>query len=193
MVCHVPSWQIVNHLGRQVMLHRIFNEIRHILTVLSHFSCDQLCVTLQTIVHQAPPSTGFSRQEYWSRFPCPLPGDLLNPGIQPASPALAGGFACNVGRSGFNPRIGKIPWKREMLPIPVFWPGEFHGLFSPCGRKESNTTERLSLSHFHFLYQQHHLGSPIFSLEIGNIQSKSSELSILMMMKCSTSQLSLTL
>ena len=32
--------------------------------------------------------------------------------------------------------------------MPVFWPGEFHGLYSPWGRKESNTTERLSLSLF---------------------------------------------
>ena len=31
---------------------------------------------------------GFSRQEYWSRLPCPLPGDLPNPGIEPKSPAL---------------------------------------------------------------------------------------------------------
>ena len=38
---------------------------------------------------------GFSRQDYWSGLPCPLPGDLLTPGIEPrcsASPALAGGF-----------------------------------------------------------------------------------------------------
>ena len=33
---------------------------------------------------------GFSRQEYWSGFPCPSPGDLLNPEIKPGSPALAG-------------------------------------------------------------------------------------------------------
>ena len=37
-----------------------------------------------------------------------------------------------------------IPWRREQLPMPVFWPGEFHGLYSPWGRKESDTTERLS-------------------------------------------------
>jgi len=40
-------------------------------------------------------SMGFSRQEYWSVLPCPLPGDLLSPGIKPTSlisPALAGGF-----------------------------------------------------------------------------------------------------
>ena len=41
----------------------------------------------------------------------------------------------------------KIPWRRARLPTPVFWPGEFHGLYSPWGRKESDVTERLSL-HF---------------------------------------------
>ena len=35
---------------------------------------------------------GFSRQEYWSGLPCPSPGDLPDPEIEPASPALAGGF-----------------------------------------------------------------------------------------------------
>ena len=46
----------------------------------------------------------------------------------------------------FDPWVGKIPWKRERLPIPVFWPREFHGLYSPWGRKELDMTERLSLS-----------------------------------------------
>ena len=32
--------------------------------------------------------------------------------------------------------VGKIPWRRERLPTPVFWPGEFHGLYSPWGCKE---------------------------------------------------------
>ena len=35
----------------------------------------------------------------------------------------------------------EIPWRREQLPTPVFWPGEFHGLYSPCGLKELDTTE----------------------------------------------------
>ena len=39
-------------------------------------------------LHQAPPSMGFSRQEYWSGLPFPSPGHLPNPGIQPRSPAL---------------------------------------------------------------------------------------------------------
>ena len=38
-----------------------------------------------------------------------------------------------------------IPWRREKLPTPVFWPGEFHGLYSQWGHKESDTTEQLSL------------------------------------------------
>ena len=41
-----------------------------------------------TVAHQAPLSMGFSRQEYWSGLPCPPPGYLPNPGIQPRSPAL---------------------------------------------------------------------------------------------------------
>ena len=41
-----------------------------------------------TVVHQAPLSMGFSRQEYWSGLPFPSPGDLPDPGIEPRSPAL---------------------------------------------------------------------------------------------------------
>ena len=42
--------------------------------------------------------------------------------------------------------VGKIPWRRDRLPTPVFWPGEFHGLFCPWGCKESDMTEWISLS-----------------------------------------------
>ena len=44
-------------------------------------------VILWTIAHHAPLSMEFSRQEYWSGLPLPSPGDLPNPGINPASPA----------------------------------------------------------------------------------------------------------
>ena len=50
------------------------------------------------------------------------------------------------GRPGLNPWIGKIPWRRERLSTPVFWPGEFHGLYSRWGHIESHKTEWLSLS-----------------------------------------------
>jgi len=44
------------------------------------------------VAHQVPLFMGFLRQEYWSGLPFPSPGDLPDPGIKPASPALAGGF-----------------------------------------------------------------------------------------------------
>ena len=43
-------------------------------------------MTLWTAGHQAPLSMGFPRQEYWSEWPFPSPGDLPDPGIEPASP-----------------------------------------------------------------------------------------------------------
>ena len=43
-----------------------------------------------TVARQAPPSMGFSRQEYWNRLLFPCPGDLPNPGNEPRSPALQG-------------------------------------------------------------------------------------------------------
>ena len=58
--------------------------------MLSHFSRVWLCLILWTAAHQALLSLGFSRQEYWSGLPFPLPGDLLNPGFEPGSPALQG-------------------------------------------------------------------------------------------------------
>ena len=61
-----------------------------VVLMLSHVN---LFVTPWTVVHQAPLSMGFSRQEYWSGLP--TPGDLPDPGIEPTSPAasaLAGGF-----------------------------------------------------------------------------------------------------
>ena len=45
-------------------------------------------MTPWTVAHQAPPSMGFSRQEYWSGLPFSSPGDLPDPGIEPRSPAL---------------------------------------------------------------------------------------------------------
>ena len=48
----------------------------------------RLFATPWTEAHQASPSMGFSRQEYWSGLPFPSPGDLPDPGIEPRSPAL---------------------------------------------------------------------------------------------------------
>ena len=63
--------------------------IKHLLMwkSLSHV---QLFATPWTVAREAPLSMGFFRQEYWSGLPCPPPGDLPNPGIEPAFAALAG-------------------------------------------------------------------------------------------------------
>ena len=50
-------------------------------------------VTPRTVTHQASLSMGFPRQESWSGLPFPTPGNLPNPGMEPRSPALAGGFS----------------------------------------------------------------------------------------------------
>ena len=59
------------------------------------------------------------------------------------------------GTTGFDPWAGKIPWRRERLPTPVFWPGEFHRLYNPRGHKDSNITEWLShtITHISLLSQ----------------------------------------
>ena len=52
----------------------------------------QLYATPRTVASQAPLSMGFPKQEYWSGLPFPTLEDLLDTGIKPTSPALAGGF-----------------------------------------------------------------------------------------------------
>ena len=64
--------------------------------MLSHFSHDQLFVTLWTVARQAPLPLGFSRQDYWSGLPSPPPGGLPCPGVKLmslTSPVLVDGFS----------------------------------------------------------------------------------------------------
>ena len=61
-------------------------------------SCVQLFPTPWTVARQAPLSMESSRQKYWSGLPCPPPGQLPNPGMEPSSPA------CNAGH------LGLIQW-----------------------------------------------------------------------------------
>ena len=65
------------------------------------------CVTLWIVAHQTPLSMGFSREEYWSRLPCPPPGNLPDPGIEHASlmsPALTG-KCFYIGATGEAPAV----------------------------------------------------------------------------------------
>ena len=72
-------------LGSEFILH-----VSSLVCLLSH-----VWLYPWTVAHQAPLSKEFPRQEYWSGLPFPSPGDLLNPGFEPASLALAGGFFTN--------------------------------------------------------------------------------------------------
>ena len=87
-----------------------------------------------------PRSIFWVRKIHWRRDRLPTPVFL--------------GFPCgsarkestyNVGDLGLIPGLGRSSGEEKSYP--VFWPGEFHGLYSPWGCKESDTTERLSLSH----------------------------------------------
>ena len=60
----------------------------HMKVKMKSLSCVRLFATPWTVARQAPPSMGFSRQEYWSGVPLPSPVDLPNPGIEPRSPTL---------------------------------------------------------------------------------------------------------
>ena len=56
--------------------------------------------------------------------------------------------AHNAGRTGFDPWVGKIPWRRERLPTLVFWPGEFHGLYTPWSHRVRHNCATLTSLHF---------------------------------------------
>ena len=85
----------------------------------------QSCPTLSNPMdcsYQAPPSMGFSRQEYWSGVPLPSPLHVLL-----ASYLVESTICLQCGRSGFGPWVRKIPWRKTWQPTSVFLPGEFHG------------------------------------------------------------------
>ena len=118
--------------------------------VLSHFSRGQLCATLC----QAPLSMGFSRQEYWSGLPCPTPGDLPDPGIEPeslTSPALAGRFFTTS--ATWEPKV--VSLRQAHLTIPYFLilsssfqPGSLMQYCLPAGNPVPPDRASLSIHHF---------------------------------------------
>ena len=72
--------------------------------------------TLWTVALQAPLSMEFSRQEYWSGSPCPLPGDPLNPGMEPSSPTLQ--------VDSLSPELPENPLKLYIVCYQIFKPME---------------------------------------------------------------------
>ena len=88
--------------------------------------------------------------EKWGLVLCPGRKEHIHKWIPLGS--LVAQICLQCRRPGFKSWVGKIPWRRKWLPTPVFLHGEFHGQRSlvgnsPWGRKESDTTERLSHCH----------------------------------------------
>ena len=105
----IPPWVFQTEVGRDdsVFPSRVmgllvckFRDGSTVIWSLPYAECQSLSrvrffATPWTVAHQAPQSTGLSRQEYWSGLPFPSPGYLPDPGIEPRSPALAGGYFTN--------------------------------------------------------------------------------------------------
>ena len=141
--------------------------------VLSRFSHIRLCAILWTVASQAPLSMGFSRQKYWSGLWCPPPGYLPNSEIKPMSSALAVSFfttglpwwlrqwsvCLQWGRTGFNPWVGKIPWRRKWQPTPVFLPGnsqEWRNLVGYKSMESQRVRHNWATSHSFFVSILYH-------------------------------------
>ena len=143
-----PSSFVVSALTFRFLNHIEFIFVYSVKS-LSHI---QLFATLWTIAYQAPPSMGFSREEYQSGLPFPSPGDPPNPGIEPRFPTLQadalpselpGLPLCSAGKeSTFNVRdLGSIPGLRispgegkgypthsSILAWRIPWTAQFMGL-----------------------------------------------------------------
>ena len=94
----------------------------------------RLFATPWTIAHQALPSMGFSRQEYWSGLPFPSPGDLPDPGIKPKSPALEADALTS--ESPGKPSAMKSESESRSVMSDSLWA---HGLYSPWNSPGQNT------------------------------------------------------
>ena len=107
------------------LIAQLVKNLAAMLLLLRRFSRVRLCATPWTAAHQASPSMGLSRQEHWSGLPFPSPW-----------------LQCR--RPQFGSLVRKTRWRREKLPTPVFYPAEFHRLYSPWGPKSQT-----QLSDFH--------------------------------------------
>ena len=87
--------------------------------------------TLWSVTHPTPLSMGFSRQEYWTGLPCPPPGDLPDPGIEPASPESPALQADSSPLSHWgSPMEAMYPWPHTLpyvsLPSGSSWAVSFY-------------------------------------------------------------------
>ena len=94
-------------------------------------SCPTLCDPW-TVVSQSPPSMGFSKLEYWSGLPCPPPGDLPDPGIEPRSPTLQADSTIWATRESQNMSIFLLI-NEAGRPVSTLEPWDFNQL---CARTQ---------------------------------------------------------
>ena len=107
-----------------------------------------------TVAHQASPSMGFSRQEYWSGLPFPSPGDLPNPGIKPRSPALQADALTLWATK--EVQIGLVKWKSRPA-LCTRMDSRVHGILQsrilvlwvafPFSRRSSQAKDQTQVSH----------------------------------------------
>ena len=99
-------------------------------------------ISIMQRAHPASPGGRAGRRLWWFR-------SLNIPGSTSFPDSSVGKKIClQCGRSGFDPWVGKILWRRQWHPTPVLLPGKSHGRrslvgYSPWGPKESNMTEQL--------------------------------------------------
>ena len=112
--------------------------------MLLHFSSMTSSLVAQVVKNlpamQEPQFDSWVGKLPWRRDRLPTPVFLSFPGGSAGKES-----ACKVKDLGSIQWVGKIPWRREQPPSPVLWPGEFHGLYSPCGLKESDMTSNFHL------------------------------------------------
>ena len=87
MVFYRPPPRLFSNVGWEYILFILFVKSFNWSMKVKSLSRVWLCDPW-TVAQQAPPSMGFSRQEYWSGLPFPSPGDLPDPGIKPRSPTV---------------------------------------------------------------------------------------------------------
>ena len=90
--------------------------------VLSHSVASDSLGPPWTVAYQAPLSMGFSGEESWSGLPFPPLGDLPDPGIEPAAPALAGGFL--ITEPPGKKHVRKLKKKKKDIEGLPWWPSD---------------------------------------------------------------------
>ena len=104
-----------------------------------------LFATPWTIAHQALPSMGFSRQEYWSGLPFPSPGDLPNPGIELRSPTLQA-----------DALTSEPPGKPKQYQDGATWNGALQLIF--CGKCDASWKKKITLKILYHLSPAEKIG-----------------------------------